>query len=189
MRGTRIKKEGEQLPVTEKIGLRPGPMVQFRYDFRETELEDGTEIFLFNYVNVIKYDRDTIVSAIIRTRYSRDRVEAILRKKARGEDVIDFIKYNHFVNYAKAAFDEVDMTALKNAEVYEIVIPLLLTLSGNDYAQLADKSLKLNIPYESDAVNQIAKAFPSWLTSEDETALENDTRVIFSKIPLFDETL
>lgn len=189
MTGSRIKHEGEQIPVIEAVGLRPGPTVQFRYDFKEIENEEGDHLFVFKYVNVHKYDRDTIVSAIIRTRYSQDRVEAIMRKNASGEDVIEFVKYKHFVAYAKSAFDQNDLSVLKSAEIFEIAIPLQLTLSGGDYAQMADRSIKLNIPFESDAINETAKAYPSWLTSDDLSLFENDPRVTITKLKLFNEEI
>jgi len=185
MIGTRIKIANEQLPSIEVEGLFPEIKYQVRYDFSEFQNEEVTHL-RYHYVNVHSNDRDAIISAIIRERYGPDKVAAILRKKAIGEGVIEFVKFNHFVAYAKTAASGQPLAAIKTSKVYEVVIPLNLTLSNSDYADLADQCIKTNIPFEVDVANNLSKAYPSWLRTEDQAALEADGRVTVNEISLFE---
>lgn len=185
MKGNRIKIENENTPVTETQKLTDGTY-QFRYDFTEVEAtEESPASFNYAYVNIADLSRGTIITAIIRTRYTADHEAAVVRKKQANEDVIDFVKYNNFVNYAKAAADGNDLAEFKQKSVYEITIPINLTLAGGDYEPLADKSIKLNIPFESNAIEGYAKAYPSWLDETDQQAIEADQRVEIETIALF----
>jgi hypothetical protein len=178
MKGNRNKHSEEATPVTETIRLSNG-IYQFRYDFQYIPAdEERADSFNYNYVNIPNTDRATIITAIIRTRYTADQESAILRKKQVGEDVIDFVKYNHFVTYAKTAADGQDLAQCKEKTVYEINLsPLSITLQGGDYFALADYCLKMNIPYEANPLLDVAKAYPSWIKPEDQAAMENDPRV------------
>jgi hypothetical protein len=187
MKATRIKNEGEQLPVTEVIGLRPGPVIQFRYNFAENVDEEGNIVFLYEYVNVKKNDRDLIISAIIRTRYSSDEVEAILRKYANKEDVLDYIQYNHFACIAKAYADGNDVTELKTRQVIEISMPFSITLSGEDYSSLADRMLKSGAHYQADVITDTVKVYVSWILPADEALLTADDRVSINYFDLYEE--
>jgi hypothetical protein len=185
MKGNRIKIENETTPVTETQQLTDGTY-QFRYDFTEVEATDETPAsFNYAYVNVPNTSRGTIITAIIRTRYSADQEAAIVRKKQANEDVIDFLKYNNFANYAKAAADGNDLSEFKQKTVYEITIPLAITLAGGDYEPLSDKSIKLNIPFESNSVEGYAKAYPSWLDETDQQAIEGDPRVEIQQVNIY----
>lgn len=187
MKASRIKIEGEPLPVNEIIGLRPGQVIQFRFNFKEDFDEDERVVLSYEYVNVPKNDRNLIKAAIIRTRYSADKVEAILRKYANKEDVIEFIKYNHYAEIAKAYADGNNADDLKSRQLIEISMPFSITLSGEDYSSLADRMLKSGTHYEVDVIADEVKVYVSWISSADEALLTADERVSINYFNLYEE--
>jgi hypothetical protein len=185
--GNRNKAANETMPVTETIRLS-NSLYKFRYDFQHIPADDDREeSYNYNFVDIPDTNRATIISAIIRTRYTADQESAILRKKHAGEDVIDFVKYRDFVNYAKAAADGLDLSGYHQATVFELIIPFELTLAGGDYYALADYALKSGIPYETDVIDGLAKVYPSWLKPEDQAAIESDPRVQLNVLNTFEE--
>jgi hypothetical protein len=104
-----------------------------------------------------------------------------------GVSSIDFLRFNNYVNYAKAVADNLDLTTIKNATAFEIVIPLDLCNINADYGSLAFETIIKNITFEADAVNNIGKAYPSWLSEQAQAILLSDPRVTLSQIPLYIE--
>lgn len=161
----------------------------FRYEIKtETVNGDGAIMYTCNEVPFQHYPlRDELVNAVIREKYTQSAAEAILRKKSLGEGIIDFLKFSNYVKYAKAIADNNDVTDFKSATVYKIQIPLNLTFLGKDYAALADKSLKLNIPFESIPESNLAISYPAWLSEDDLQTLAADSRINIEIISIWDE--
>lgn len=185
----RIALEGEILPITEVLdeGTEEFPMyVQIRYDFLETN-EAGLRYFNFKYVDVPENDREIIINAVIRLRYSQDQENALLRKKLMGFQSLEFLKFNNYVTYAKAVADGLDLTAIKTSTVFEITIPLELCAIGYDYGSMAFETIIKNISFEADAINGIGKAYPTWLAPQAQAVLQSDPRVSLTEITLHEE--
>ena len=187
MKGNRAKNQGESIPISETIGLTPENKFQFRYNFKEFITEDGDNMFAYEYVNINPNARKEKISSIIRTRYSADEVESILRNQASKYDVITYLRYNHFTTIAKAITDSMDVPALKAKVVYEINIPLSITLQGADYSIIADRMLKSGVHFEPDAINDTVKVYVSWISEADESLMGADTRISINTIPLYEE--
>jgi len=182
----RVAEEGESLPYTEITAGDTKTYTQIKYDFYETT-ENGVRYFNFKYIDVAENVRDAIIVAIIRTRYTQDQENSLLRQKLMGKSSVDFLKFNNFVKYAKAVADNLDTAPIKAATVFEITIPLGLCKIGYDYGNMAFETIIKNITFEADAVNNIAKAYPSWLEAAAQTVLQSDPRVSLVEVPLYTE--
>lgn len=183
----RIALEGETLPIKEVIE-EPNKAPQIRYDFSETT-ENGVRYFNFKYANVVENTRDSIINAIIRQRYTSDNETALLRNKISGGggDSLAFLRYNNWVDYAKGVADGIDLTPIKEETKYEIIIPLNLCDLNADYGGMAFQTLVKNIVFEADAINNVAKAYPSWVLESDLAIISQDPRVTVNIITLYQE--
>lgn len=178
--------EDEPLPITEIIDEGEDKYIQVRYDFYE-QIEDDIRYFYFKYIDIPNSNRDTIINALIRTRYTPEQENAILRKKIFGIETLDFLKLNNWIKYSKAVADGLVLTEIKNETVYQITIPLDLCNLGYDYGGLAFQTLIKNINFESDPIANTGKAYPSWISSEDMNLLLSDPRISITQIPLYVE--
>jgi hypothetical protein len=176
----------EVLPFTEILTGDTTTYTQVRYDFFETN-ENGTRYFNFKYIDVVENVRDTIIVSLIRLRYTQDQENALLRQKLMGISSIEFLKFNNYVNYSKAVADGLDLTAIKAATAFEIIIPLDLCNMGADYGSMAFETIIKNITFEADALNNVGKAYPSWLDPTAQAVLQSDPRVSLSQVNLYEE--
>jgi hypothetical protein len=181
----RIANDGESLPIKEVVE-EPNKYIQIRYDYFET-LDNGVRYFNFKYVDVLENTRDCIINTMIRLKYTQDQENAIMRKRLMGMESLEFLKFNNWVNYSKGVADGSDLTSIKSATTQEIVMPLHLCNLGYDYGNLAFSTLIKNITFEADSVNDIGKAYPSWISETDLAMLSQDPRLTITLINLYDE--
>lgn len=150
---------------------------------------DGTTriIYMYECVKVDRLTRDNIISSIIRDRYNTDQMEAILQNYLNGVNAVDYVKLQHYREYAKAIADDKSaevIDALKIAHAFEVTLPLDLTMPGGAYSTLADKMLRLKVPYIVDQQVNTAKAYPGWIKAEDLAILNADNRVTITQFQL-----
>jgi hypothetical protein len=181
----RVATEGELLPIRE-IVEEPNKYIQIRYDYFETVV-NNIRYFNFKYVDVLENTRDCIIGTMIRSKYSQDQENAILRKRLLGTESLEFLKFNNWVSYSKGVADSLDLTSIKNTTTQEITIPLHLCNLGYDYGNLAFSTLIKNITFEADAINNIGRAYPSWISESDLALLSQDPRLTISLINLYVE--
>lgn len=177
--------EDEPLPTTEIIDEGEDKYIQVRYDFYE-QIENEIKYFYFKYIDIPNSDRDTIINALIRSKYTPEQENAILRKKLYGIETLDFLKLNNWIKYSKAVADGLSLNEIKSESIYEITIPLDLCNLGYDYGGLAFQTLIKNINFESDSIQNTGKAYPSWISNDDMTILTSDPRVSITQISLYD---
>lgn len=188
MKGNRDKQTGESLPDFELIKMEYG-LYQFRYDFEEIAATDEhVASFHYHCVNVKSTDRDTLISAIIRERYSQDKVESLLNNVERGKDILEFLKLQNYRAYAKAAADKNNtlLQQIKVAQVYKVSLPFPTTLSGGIYEDLANRMLKVKVPFAVNANLTTATAYPGWISDDDMAVLEADDDVTIEQLDLYD---
>lgn len=174
----------EELPNREIINEDENKYIQIRFDFYE-QFENEKRYFYFKYIDVVDLQRDTIINTLIRSRYTQEKENSILRKKLYGADMLDFLKFNNWVKYSKAVADGLDLNNIKNETVYEITIPLDLCNLGHDYGGLAFETLIKNINFESNSNENTAKAYPSWISESDMIILNSDPRITVFQISLY----
>lgn len=75
---------------------------RFHYNHYEESIEE-TKIFVADFVDVLKPEKNEIISAIVRKRYSSDEEYAIHRKFLASEPGAEdeFTEYNAYVNECK----------------------------------------------------------------------------------------
>lgn len=174
----------EGIPNKEIINEGNNKYIQIRYDFYE-HFEDNTRYFYFKYIDVLDEQRNTIINTLIRSRYTQEQENAILRKKLFGLETLDFLKFNNWVKYSKAVADGLDLNTIKNEKIYEIIIPLNLCNLGYDYGGLAFQTLIKSINFESNVIENTGKAYPAWISDSDMILLNSDSRISVSQINLY----
>ena len=179
----RVASEGETLPIKEVVELENFDP-QIRYDFTETT-EESVRYFNFKYVDVLENTRDCIINTMIRSKYTQDQENALLRKRLLGEESLNFLKFNNWVTYSKGVADGIDLTTIKSGTVYEVTIPMDLCKLGQDYGGLAFETLIKNITFGVDYVNGTGKAYPTWIVESDLALLGMDPRVSVVQVNLF----
>ncbi len=147
-------------------------------------------MFIYDSVLVTHLTRDNVISAIIRDRYSIDQVEAITNNYLDGRNALEFIKLQNYRYYAKSIADDCDQAVIdlhKTATVFEVALPLELTMPGGVYSTLADKMIRLKVPFISLQSLNKAMAYPSWISEGDLAVLNADSRVTINELPIFEQ--
>lgn len=149
---------------------------------------DPVSVYVYDCVRVDRLTRDNVISAIIRDHFSADNVEAITNNYLNGGNAIDFIKLQLYREYAKLIADDADQALIdeaKQRKVYEVKLPLEATLPGGDYSEMADRMLRLKVPFKADLQNNQATVYPGWIDDDDLAILDADPRVSINQIELF----
>lgn len=154
------------------------------------EQDDPVDIFVYDCVRVERLTRDNVITAIIRDRYTIDKVEAIQNNFLKGDNVIEFLKLQLYREFAKLIADSADQALIeevKQRKVYAVQLPLNLTLPGGDYNALAQRMQIVRVPYLVEQENNQVTVYPGWISDEDRAILEADNRVTITEIKLFQE--
>lgn len=78
------------------------------YFDEQVATEEETTVYRYSKVDLsAPLQRDTLIDAMIRTRYSQSAVEAILRHKIAGDDTGAFAEFNAFAEQCKADADKI----------------------------------------------------------------------------------
>ncbi|HKK81999.1 MAG TPA: hypothetical protein VJ909_07115 [Prolixibacteraceae bacterium] len=130
-------------------------------------------------------DPAEVRKAITRDRYPADVVEELLSGFARGENVIEFMRYQNWrklaAHAAAGAFYKTEFEDLINSEIIEVQLPFSETLQGGKHEALADYALKAKVNTYPDPVTNTVRVYLSYLTPEHRSLLENDNEVTITK--------
>ncbi|MFW6246748.1 MAG: hypothetical protein ACOC22_01035 [bacterium] len=136
-----------------EYGRTGSGQVLFNIDRKDKE-EDGVlvENWEFEYCEVSNFRRETIISGVIRSRYSQDEAEAILANYQQRKNVKEYLAFQEWRELAKSVADGKHLKS-ELAEHYEkqlikIKMPFSFAESGGKYEALADRVLKLMRPHE-----------------------------------------
>jgi hypothetical protein len=164
---------------------------QVRWGLKKVEHtdEDGNpdESWDYYYANCRGNSYGDIVEGIIRSRYDAGNVEAILANYSQKKDVIEYLKFQAWRDYAKQVAAGHDVTG---SELIQMKMPLSFVLTGGKYEVLADRVLKLNCPYEI-SVEEGVEMVTTWLVyiEEEHESITDDEEVEVQTINLLDETI
>lgn len=184
--GNRDKINNENLPFFEKIDLLNGS-IEFRYNFKLIQADGNRlESFDYNYLH-IKNERSSIITGIIRNKFDSNKIEAIINNYLYNNEIVEFLQLQNYRDYAKSIADNEPSKAslCEGKYINEVVIPFNLTLEDGDYNDLANRIMKLNIPFKVDHLNGNAIAYPSWIDQNDLNILQSDPRVTINTYNLF----
>lgn len=186
MKGNRLKIGSEQTPFNEiiKLGI---DTIEFRYLFETIPAtKDEPESFDYYFVRS-KDNRGAIISTIIRSLYSQDKAEAITSNYLNNDNIIEFLSFQNFRDFAKALVfnNEASANQCIFKVAYEISIPFKTTLTGGDYEEMSNRIMKLKIPFFVNQSEGKAYAYPSWVSQEDMGLLTSDPRVNIVQHSLF----
>lgn len=78
------------------------------YFDEQVATEEETTVYRYSKVDLsAPLQRDTLIDAMIRTRYSQSAVEAIMRHKLAGDDEGEFDTFNVYAEQCKADADRI----------------------------------------------------------------------------------
>lgn len=145
---------------------------------------DGEENWDSQYVIVSGFDRNTIISAIIRDKYTANEVEAILANAAKGEGIKEFMQFQNWRDLAKSVADgsylKDDLQSILDRQIIQVEMPFASTLAGGDLESLSDYAVKAGIKSHIDVLNNKATVYLSFLLPDHQAALENHPSVTIS---------
>ena len=158
---------------------------QIRFLVERNDIEDdiigNSEKWDYCYVEVNGFDRQSIISAIVRDLYSAESIEDLFTSYTRGENIVNYMRYQNYRALAEAvadgAFFKSELTGIMSRQVFEISMPFDTTLTGGDYEALADYALKAKLYTKSDPVNNKAIVYCSYVLPQHLAILETDPRV------------
>lgn len=157
---------------------------QVLFNIERNDLEvDGEmrENWDFESVEVNNFNRDTIVAAVIRSRYSQDEAEGLLADYAKGVNLMECIRFQNWRDLAKAVGDgkhlKSEVQGFYDRKIIEVKLPFTDTLSGQKYATLADRMLKQGVPKFVDLDNNQVCVYVTYVNESDAQALATDSNV------------
>jgi hypothetical protein len=125
-----------QPPAQTNYGNTGGGQVNFLLERNDKTDAIGaiTESWDYEVAEVTDFKRNTVITAIIRERYSADAVEAIINNHLTGEDAGEFAKLQNWRNLAKAVADgkylKTDLQETMSAEVIDRLTEIDETLQA-----------------------------------------------------------
>lgn len=126
-------------------------------------------------------NKQEVVSAIVRTRYTGEQVQELLSSFSRGENVIDYMRYQNWRNLAakvaEGSFYIADFDTEINSQIIEVSMPFSATLAGGEFADLADYALKAKVNTYPDPMNNIVKVYLSYMLPQHLELLEASPNV------------
>ncbi len=133
------------------------------------------------------YDTDKITASIVRCLYSPEHIEELLSSFTKGEEIIEFMRYQNWRKIAKlaasGAFEKAEFAEILQSEIIEVEMPFASTLSGGEFEAMADYTVKAKINTYADVVNNKVKAYLSFITQEHLQQLEASTNVTITYHP------
>lgn len=99
-------KENRTTPIPVFETLTPSGPERIYFNHGTTERE-GEIFHTADFVEVEQANRENMIIALIRERYSINNEAALIRKMIVNEDVAEFNAYNDYVNECKAIADSI----------------------------------------------------------------------------------
>lgn len=125
-----------QPPATVPYSNTGGGQVNFMVSRNDKEDADGKiqENWDYQVAEVSDFKRETIITAIIREKYSQHAVEAIINNHLTGEDAGEFAQLQNWRNLAKAVADglymKTDLQETLSAEIIDRLTEIDETLQA-----------------------------------------------------------
>lgn len=125
-----------QPPAQIPYGISGVGQVLFLVEQNNIVNADGSETESWDYEMAVtpKFERDSIITAIIRERYTQDQVEAIINNHLAGTDTGEFAQLQNWRNMAKAVADgaylKEDLTQILSSEVIDRLTEIDQTLAA-----------------------------------------------------------
>lgn len=153
---------------------------------REIETEDGIK-YEAETVKLKGYPtKDMVYQAVIHSRYTDSDIADILADQAIQRNADRYVQYLGWREIAKAVSEEItgydDLKAIADQQKYVVTLPFSDTLSGGKYQELADRMLKLKVPYQVDTENNKVTVYLSTIYPGDAQVLGQDQNVVFATI-------
>jgi hypothetical protein len=147
--------------------------------------EDGNtyESWDYEYANCENPYRDGIIEGIIRSKYTKDQVEAILLNAYDRKDMLGYLKFQAWRKTAKEIADDKDVTTKQKIQMK---MPLSFVLTGSKYEILADRVMKMGFPYEITVENDV-EVVTTWFNTvlpEHQNVIGDDPDVETTQIDL-----
>lgn len=156
---------------------------QIHYMVQRNDI-DGLESWDSEYVVVSSFDRNSIISAIIRDKYTANEVEAILANISKGEGVLEYMRFQNWRDLAKSVADGSylieDLQSIISRQIIQVEMPFYETLVGGRFESLSDYALKAGVKTNIDVINNKATVYLSFLMPNHTTVLESDAEVVIS---------
>lgn len=159
--------------------------VRFLHEIIEVTDTDSEQTRLVHKAREVEvvdpYDIDKLIASIVRCLYSPEQIEELFSAFTKGEEVIEFMRYQNWRKIAKmaasGAFEKTDFDEILQSEIIEVEMPFASTLSGGEFEALADYALKAKINTYADVVNNKVKVYLAFITTEHLQQLEASTDV------------
>ena len=175
-----------------KYGNTEAGQVLFNIERNDKDIDEELhENWDYDYCIVPDFRRESIISSVVRMRYSQNDVEAILANFAQRKDVLEYLKFQEWRNLAKSVAEgkhlKSELTEHYEKELIQVKMPLSFVLSGGKYELLADRVLKVVVPYElitEDGVEMVT-AWLGYIEPEHEI-IQDDEEVVVSMVSLLE---
>lgn len=165
----------------------PSPVFQTASEIQLNFAVEQTETgYSHETVFVQQLDRDKIISAIIRDKYSVDAEFAIANNYADGIKIEEFCEFQKQRSLAKWLADQLLNGDLVTREQYDaqylllqyikVTMPVSLLLTGGRYETLANDMLKKKVPWQLKE-NDVAEAYLGYILPEHLEILQADPEV------------
>jgi hypothetical protein len=147
--------------------------------------EDGNtyESWDYEYANCKNPYRDGIIEGIVRSKYTKDQVEAILSNAYDHKKILEYLQFQAWRETAKEVADNKDVTTKQKIQMK---MPFSFVFVGGKYEVLADRVLKMGFPYEITVENDV-EMVTTWFNTvlpDHQTIISNDPGVTMTQIDL-----
>lgn len=167
-----------------KYGVTGAGQVLFNVEKNNRDVDgEVVENWDFDYVEVSDFTANTIVSAVVRSKYSQNEIDAIVANA--DSDPLSYMRYQNYRRvaervasgtYAKESLNDV------TGVIIEIVMPFSETLSGGTYEGLADYALKAGNKTVADVANDEARVYVRYLLDTHRNILEAADDVLITEL-------
>ena len=142
-----------QPPGTIEYSKTGTGQVLFNIERNDKEVEGEThENWDFDFCEVPNFKRETIIAAVVRSRYTQDEAEAILANYAQRKDVREYLAFQEWRNLAKSVASgkhlKSELSEHYEKQLIQVKMPFSFAETGGKYEALADRVLKLMCPHE-----------------------------------------
>lgn len=143
--------------------------------------EGGQENWQFRYAEINGFDTEKVITAIVRSFYSTDKSEMLMSSFTRGENIIEYMRYQNTRVLAEAVAAgkhlKSEVQDILERKIFEIRLPFNTTLAGGDYQALADYALKAKLYVKADTLTNQATVYCSFILPNHLAVLQADERV------------
>jgi len=141
--------------------------ILFNIKRNDKKVEGNTyENWDFDFCEVPNFKHETIIAAVIRSRYTQDDAAAILANYAQRKNVREYLVFQEWRNLAKSVAKgkhfKNELAEHYEKQLIQIKMPLSFALIGGKYDVLADRVMKIGFPYEINLEQNGIETVTTW---------------------------